>query len=123
MRRAAAEASDAELKTLNALIDRQEKFARAGDLSGFLELDEAFHRNIAIAADCEHAWHIVEDLKVQFDRVRLLSLPQATPIKTLVDQHRAIADALAQRDPARAEQAMARASRPKAHRDSPALIL
>ncbi len=43
---------------------------------------------------------------MQFDRVRFLSLPQATPIKTLVDQHRAIADALAQRDPARAEQAM-----------------
>lgn len=106
VRKAAAEASEAELKTLNALIDRQEKFARAGDLSGFLELDEAFHRTIAMAADCEHAWHIVEDLKVQFDRVRFLSLPQATPIKTLVDQHRAIADAIAQRDPARAEQAM-----------------
>ena len=40
------------------------------------------------------------------DRVRYLSLPEATPLKLLTEQHAAIVEAVAERDPERAERAM-----------------
>jgi len=72
----------------------------------FLELDETFHRTIALAADCEYAWRIVEETKAQMDRVRYLSMPYATPIKRLIAQHEAVLEAIVTRDPAKAEAAM-----------------
>jgi DNA-binding GntR family transcriptional regulator len=108
VRKAADEASDSQITALDRLIELQVAISGTGDLAGFLHLDEQFHRAVAEAADCEHAWHIVEDLKVQFDRVRFLSLPNATPIETLVDQHRAIVQGIAAHDPDLAERAMRR---------------
>ncbi|PWC74830.1 GntR family transcriptional regulator [Azospirillum sp. TSH64] len=72
----------------------------------FLELDEAFHRAIAIGAECDYAWRIVEETKAQMDRVRYLSVPYATPIRRLISQHQAVLEAIVARDPAKAEAAM-----------------
>nr|WP_295834443.1 GntR family transcriptional regulator [uncultured Azospirillum sp.] len=72
----------------------------------FLELDEAFHRTIAIGAECEYAWRIVEETKAQMDRVRYLSVPYATPIRRLISQHQAVVEAIVARDPVKAEAAM-----------------
>ncbi|MFP5514258.1 MAG: GntR family transcriptional regulator [Alphaproteobacteria bacterium] len=72
----------------------------------FLELDEAFHRTIAIGAECDYAWRIVEETKAQMDRVRYLSVPYATPIRRLISQHQAVLEAIVARDPAKAEAAM-----------------
>lgn len=72
----------------------------------FLELDEAFHRTIAIGAECDYAWRIVEETKAQMDRVRYLSVPYATPIRRLISQHQAVVEAIVARDPAKAEAAM-----------------
>ncbi len=74
----------------------------------FLTLDEAFHRGLALGVDCGYAWRVVEDVKAQMDRVRYLSLPQATPIARLIDQHTAILDAVEAGDEARAEAAVRR---------------
>ncbi|WP_042695048.1 GntR family transcriptional regulator [Azospirillum sp. B506] len=72
----------------------------------FLELDEAFHRTIAIGAECDYAWRIVEETKAQMDRVRYLSVPYATPIRRLISQHQAVLEAIVARDPVKAEAAM-----------------
>ena len=40
------------------------------------------------------------------DRVRYLSLPQATPLEVIIDQHRSVAAAIAAHSPERAEAAM-----------------
>lgn len=72
----------------------------------FLELDEAFHRTIAIGAECDYAWRIVEETKAQMDRVRYLSVPYATPIRRLIAQHQAVLDAIVARDPVKADAAM-----------------
>jgi len=129
VRKAARDAPDETLAELGGLIELQVESATAGDLAGFHQLDERFHRTIAEAADCEHAWRITEDLKVQFDRVRFLSLPHATPLSTLVEQHRRIAQAIANRDADAAEQAMRRhlsevlTSLPKIAAEQPALFV
>ncbi|BAI76567.1 gntR-family transcriptional regulator (plasmid) [Azospirillum sp. B510] len=72
----------------------------------FLELDEAFHRTIALGAECDYAWRIVEETKAQMDRVRYLSVPYATPIRRLISQHQAVLEAIIARDPVKAEAAM-----------------
>jgi DNA-binding GntR family transcriptional regulator len=49
---------------------------------------------------------VVEDVKPQMDRVRFLSMPNATPVATLIEQHAAIADAVRLGDAEAAKAAM-----------------
>jgi DNA-binding GntR family transcriptional regulator len=108
VRKAAAETDTAALRQLESLLDAQRRAADAGDHAGFLRLDEAFHQGLAQAADCADAWRVLEGLKAQMDRVRYLSLPDATPMLVLIEQHRAILDRVAAGDPAGAEAAVHR---------------
>jgi DNA-binding GntR family transcriptional regulator len=87
-------------------LARQRRAARAQDLSAFFTLDEEFHRLLAEAAGRPAAWRTVEDLKPQMDRVRFLSMPDATPLGVLVEQHTAISDAVTAGDADAAEAAM-----------------
>lgn len=88
------------------LIRRQRAANAEGDHAAFLRLDEAFHQAIAHSADCDHAWRVLENLKAQMDRVRYLSLSDATPLDTLIDQHAAIAAGICDGAPDMAERAM-----------------
>jgi DNA-binding GntR family transcriptional regulator len=106
VRKAAEEASAAAIAELADIVARQRVVARSNDNAGFFRLDEAFHLAIAASAACEHAWRVVEDLKAQMDRVRYLSVPDATPIDVLVEQHTAILKAIEAHDPDAAEKAM-----------------
>lgn len=105
-RKAALEASSARLTELHRILDEQRSVSAAGDHVGFLRLDEAFHQALARSADCDHAWRVLENLKAQMDRVRYLSMPDATPIETLIGQHAAVLDALGRHAPDDAESAM-----------------
>src|SRR5690606_16072080 len=76
-RRAAEVATPEGVAPLLDLVEEQDRCSDHPDQSRFLVLDDALHRAIAVLADCEHAWRMVEDLKVQMDRVRYLSLSNA----------------------------------------------
>jgi len=89
-------------------LDRQRVAASHNDYGSFNELDEAFHRAIADIVDCDYAWRIVESARVQTDRVRFLSLPDASPMPLLIRQHEAIVDCLEANDPEGTEAAMRR---------------
>ena len=91
---------------LRSNIEGQRVAAAEAAPARFLALDEAFHRGLALGVDCDYAWRVVEEVKAQMDRVRYLSLPQATPVSRLVDQHVAILDAIETGDEARAEAAV-----------------
>jgi len=104
--KAALEISPAHLEELRQLLDQQRQASARGDHHGFLRLDESFHQALAHGADCDHAWRLLEGLKAQMDRVRYLSMPNATPIDTLIGQHAAIVDALSRHAPDDAEAAM-----------------
>lgn len=106
VRKAATDAAARHADVLDALVERQRAANLAGDHAEFLRLDEAFHQAVAVAADCEHAWRLLENLKAQMDRVRYLSLSDATPIETLIEQHAVIAGAIRRRDADAAEAAM-----------------
>ncbi|WP_245396370.1 GntR family transcriptional regulator [Jiella sonneratiae] len=86
------------LRDLARVIARQEEAAAANDHAGFLALDEAFHKGLAEAVGCSEAWRVIEMGKAQMDRVRYLSLPEASPMTLLIDQHRDILAAIRRGD-------------------------
>lgn len=105
--RSAAELIDAAgVARIEHLVDEQKLAAEAGDSARFYTLDEAFHRAIADCVECDPALRVVESARAQTDRVRYLSLPDASPLALLIAQHEAILDAIKARDPERAEAAM-----------------
>jgi DNA-binding GntR family transcriptional regulator len=106
VRKAAHEASTARIEQLRRLLEAQLRAGRAADNVDFLRLDEAFHQELANAAGTEYAWRVLENLKAQMDRVRYLSMPDATPFDVLVGQHAAITDAIARHSADEAEAAM-----------------
>jgi DNA-binding GntR family transcriptional regulator len=92
--------------TTRDLIAGQRGAAAHNDLERFMALDDAFHRSFAVAVGRSHAWTVVEAQKAQMDRVRYLSLPGATPIDRLIDQHEAILHAVERGDAPASEAAM-----------------
>lgn len=74
--------------------------------SDFLQLDEAFHRTLAVAADKAHVWSIVNNVKAQMDRLRQLSFIMSLAAERAVDQHHAIVEAIAIGDARGADAAM-----------------
>lgn len=94
-------------------IARQEAARRDAPIAGeqetaerFTSADDDFHRAFADGIGLADVWAVVEREKSQFDRIRFLSLSQATPMTVLIGQHRAIFAAVAAGDPAEAEAAM-----------------
>lgn len=106
VRKAALELPGNAIRALRDIVNEQRKVAADERPDRFFPLDEALHRSLALGVGCDYAWRVVEDMKVQMDRVRYLSLPEATPLSRLIDQHEAIVDAIAAHDPGQAEAAM-----------------
>lgn len=107
-RHAARLATPQHIQRLRALIGEQEAAAGREDYCVFNQCDEAFHRAIADIVGSEYAWRIVESARFQTDRVRLLSLPDASPLPLLINQHREITDFMEAGDAAGTEKAMRR---------------
>ncbi len=105
-RRASEGIAATALAELRSVLAEQRGAVKANDPEQFFVLDEAFHRGLAHAADCVYAWKVIEEAKAQMDRVRFLSLPDATPMDHLVVQHQAVLDAVAGGKGAAAEAAM-----------------
>jgi len=105
---AARLASQSDIARLRALIMEQEEAASSADHRRFSERDEAFHHAIAQIVDCDFAWRTVETARFHTDRVRLLSLPGASPLNTLIAQHGEVVNAIEAGDAEQARGAMRR---------------
>ncbi|MBO9599589.1 MAG: GntR family transcriptional regulator, partial [Cohnella sp.] len=70
--------------------------------SAFYQLDEQFHQTLGAISGFPAAWDVVRSVKLQMDRGRYLSLPLERRQTTIVEQHRAIVEALIARDGERA---------------------
>lgn len=106
VREAATKASPVMLAELNASLTRQRRAQRTSSTEAFLALDEEFHRLLAETAGRPSAWHMIEDIKPQMDRVRFLDMTKATPRNAIIAQHALIVDAIKAGDPLAAEKAM-----------------
>ena len=102
---AATSALPAAITGLRQLIEQQKAVAR-GHNDEFLALDEEFHRTIAMSVGRAHAWRVIEGIKAQMDRIRYLSLDDATPLPLIIEQHQRIVDGIEAGDPTAAAAAM-----------------
>lgn len=102
---AALHAPPEKVKNLRDIIARQAQVPQ-GQYDLFIELDEAFHRELAYSVGHAHAWRVVESIKAQMDRVRYMSLDDATPITHILEQHTRIVDAIEAGDPIAASATM-----------------
>jgi DNA-binding GntR family transcriptional regulator len=102
MRRAAEQGLSSESKRdIDKAIADQE--AARGNPELFTCADDAFHRAFADGIDVGNIWAVLEREKSQFDRLRFLSLPNVTPVSTLISQHKAMRAAVCKGDVTAAE--------------------
>ena len=107
VRHAAQNASVENVAQLKMLIERQQKTERRRNHDAFHAADEKFHALIAEIAGHPGVWRLVEQVKVQVDRYRRLTLPVPGRMGRVVAEHGEIVSAIAGRDPERAAAAMA----------------
>ncbi|MFA9439353.1 GntR family transcriptional regulator [Uliginosibacterium sp. sgz301328] len=82
---------------LRALV-AQQKLIAPGDNEAFLALDQEFHHTLALLANREFAWKVIDGAKAQMDRVCYLSYTISSQVDELVDDHTAMIDAIEARD-------------------------
>ncbi|MCL4748289.1 MAG: GntR family transcriptional regulator [Burkholderiaceae bacterium] len=103
---AARRIDDAQRAELAGNLQAQADAMKANDPAQFFRHDEEMHRLLARIAGHERAWEVIHEAKGQLDRVRRLSLADATRSRARMSEHRAIARCVARRDAAGAERAM-----------------
>src|SRR5437762_6188847 len=106
-RAAAVRARRSDVAGLRAILERQREADGAGDRIAFHQADEAFHAAIAAAGGYPGIWSLIQSVKTQIDRYRLLTLPQPGRMARVVKEHAAVVTAIERHDPERAAAAMA----------------
>lgn len=94
-----------DLTAMAAELTVQERCDVEGDVPGFIESDDRFHRAMALAADQGAVWQDLERLKAQMNRLRHLSMRVFDRSQTIA-QHRAVLTALQAGDADGAENAI-----------------
>jgi GntR family transcriptional regulator, rspAB operon transcriptional repressor len=103
VRIAAEKADPLRVRELEENLAAQERAVDADDAEGFARLDDDLHHLLCDLSGREVAWRLSERTRGQLDRVRLLSLPEAGYRHQMLTEHRAVVDAVAAGDAARAE--------------------
>jgi DNA-binding GntR family transcriptional regulator len=104
---AAEHATRADIVRLRDSLQIQRRTAAAGDRDRFHEADEEFHAAIATAAGYPGIWTLIQQVKIQVDRYRRLTLPVPGRMVQVVKEHKRIVAAIEARDPERATAAIA----------------
>jgi DNA-binding GntR family transcriptional regulator len=105
--RLAAERVDREdVATLRALIARQEAARDAADAGAFFVLDDELHSTLCEMSGRPIAWTIVARANGHLNRVRRLSLAEPRYIAEMIEEHKAVVDAVAGGDADAAEHAL-----------------
>lgn len=105
---AAKYASRSQILELNVQIERQKECAQQGDLGSFHRADEGFHEAIAQAGRLPGLWVFAQQIKVQMDRFRLLTLPEPGRMDVAIVEHEAIVAAIESGDGEAASEAIDR---------------
>lgn len=91
-------AKRSQILELQALIERQREMAEVGDTGGFHRVDEEFHEMIAQIGKLPGLWTLVQQVKLQVDRFRRLTLPETGRMAMVVEEHAAVLAAIEQGD-------------------------
>jgi GntR family transcriptional regulator, rspAB operon transcriptional repressor len=105
-RAAATGARRSQVQGLRALLERQREAEAAGDRAEFHKADEAFHAAVAAIGGYPGIWSLIQSVKTQIDRYRLLTLPQHGRMSRVIKEHAAVVTAIERHDADRAAAAM-----------------
>jgi DNA-binding GntR family transcriptional regulator len=106
--RLAAERAEAgDVARLLEHLDMQRRVEARGDRDRFHAADEAFHAAIAETAGHPGIWRFIEQVKIQVDRYRRLTLPVPGRMRLVLGEHAAVVAAIEAHDPPAAAAAMA----------------
>lgn len=97
-KRAVGKITNTDLYTLEHILNQQRIAIDEGQTDDFFQLDDKFHQQLALIADCSLAWETVENIKATMDRVRYMSLDHVSPPEMLLKQHLDIFNALRAHD-------------------------
>jgi DNA-binding GntR family transcriptional regulator len=107
VRYAATGATPGQMLRLEDNLAEQRAACGIGNVDAFHQSDECFHALIADCAGYPRFWTIIQQVKVQMDRCRRLTLPVAGRIEAVIAEHQEIVDAIVAHDPDRAARSMA----------------
>lgn len=99
-------ASAQDLEEIDANMAEMAAICLTEDFTTFNRIDSDFHRIIARIAGLETVSATIEHVRAQIDRYRLMTLPQAGRMARVLEEHRAVRDALAAGDAQTAGSAM-----------------
>ncbi len=106
VRYAAQRATRSQIARLRACLEEQHEREAVNDLDGFHQADENFHALLAEMAGYPGFWTLIQQVKVQVDRYRRLTLPVQGRMGVVIKEHEAVLEAIAAHDPDRAVQAL-----------------
>jgi DNA-binding GntR family transcriptional regulator len=92
------------ISKLRTIIQKQKDLSQTQP-NEFMDLDDEFHQQLVKLSGISVAWKVISSMKAHFDRVRFLSTTQK-PIQRLTNQHEAVVDAIENKDPVKADQAI-----------------
>lgn len=98
--------SDDQLKLLSRNLRLQELLIEDGDTTGFYEADEEFHHLLMDFTGFSRLPDIAQTVSLQVSRARLLLLPTPGRVSETLAEHRAIFEAIRNRDEEAARKAM-----------------
>src|SRR5262249_13927079 len=98
--------SQGTIDQLGRNLRYQQAAVDGSDLTGFMEIDVAFHRLLVEGLAAWRPRQILELLRSHLDRVRRLLLPEPGRMDATVAEHRAIVEAIAARHALSAGEAM-----------------
>jgi DNA-binding GntR family transcriptional regulator len=106
VRAATEKASESQLMEMRAIIQRQRETAAMGNESAFHRADDMFHARIAAAGGLPGIWDMIQQIRIQVERYRRLTLPQPGRMLLVVEEHSDVLDAISKRQADRAVEMM-----------------
>lgn len=97
VRAATARASESQIMQLRAIVQRQQEMADKGDEQAFHRADEDFHAEIAAAGRFPGIWDMIQQIRIQIERYRRLTLPQKGRMQLVIGEHIAVLEAISNR--------------------------
>jgi GntR family transcriptional regulator, rspAB operon transcriptional repressor len=103
---AAPRMNDAHAEELQEIVMQHERALGQKKFVKAINIDDDFHRCIAMIAELPRLWHMIDISKAHLDRCRHMLVPRAGEGQTTLEHHRAIIRALNTRKPEVARDAM-----------------
>jgi DNA-binding GntR family transcriptional regulator len=104
--KAAQRVQPADTARLRDILAEQEAAIASNDFASFHRTDERFHALLAELSGYPGVWPIIQQAKTQMDRYRQLTLPLEGRMPGVLEEHRAVVEAIEARDPEKAVAAM-----------------